>query len=231
MRQAGIDPYPDRARDALNHDQKSYVARLWRKYHEVADAPKAEFSTVRTKREKVVRRARESGYRTYKDRVFIANQGYRSAKITKAGNISRRFDETKSQLEYLVPKRELPKLMERLKRRGLKDYEQITAKFGSGAAFKTVYQNLGDLEQYIKVFTPRVFREAFAELDKMRREGKLSQRAFEKERAKVQRRSDREKMELVQSLSIVKIHDAEFLTNPDDAPKARRRATRRRNRR
>lgn len=233
LRAAGIDPYPSRAK--LNHDQKSYVARLWRKYHEVVEAPKAEFATIKTKRSTVVRRATESGYRAYKGVLFVPLEGYKSARLTKAGNISRRFDATKSSLEYLVPKRDLPKLAERLKKRGLKDYEQITAKFGSGAAFKTVYQDIGALEQYIKVFTPRAFREAFAELDKMKREKKLSKRAFEKERAKVQRRADREKTELLRSLSIVKIHDADFVVDPAERKprndKKTRTAPRRRNRR
>lgn len=168
--------------------------------------------------------------------MFVPLEGYVDAKITKAGHISRRFDATKSSIEYLVPKRDLPKLVERLKKRGLKDYEQITAKFGSGAAFKTVYQNLGDLEQYLKVFTPRVFREAFTELDKMRRDKGMSKRAYEKERAKIQRRADRVKTELLRSLSIVKIHDADFVVDPGqrkprNAAQEKRRTPRRSNRR
>lgn len=218
----GVDPYSGRRE--LNHDQKSYVNRLWRKYHEFADAPKGEFQAIKTKRADVVRRARESGYKAFKGTVFIPLEGYKSAKITKAGNLSRRFDHTKSSLEYLVPKKDLPKLAERLKKRGVKGYEQITAKFGAGAAFKTVYQDIGALENYLKVFTPRIFREAFAELDKMKAEKKIGKRNYEKEKAKIQRRADRDKLELMRSLSIVKIHDAEFVTN---APtKSKRKKTR-----
>jgi RecG-like helicase len=228
LRSIGVDPYPGRSRGKLNHDQKSYVARLWRKYHEVADAPKTEFSNVRTTREDVVRKARGAGYRTYKDRVFLANQGYRKSRITKAGNIEREYDASKSATEYLVSRRDMPKLVDQLRRRGLKPYEQITAKFGGSSAFKTVYQNLADLERYIRNFIPRALKDRITDLNRRRNAGEVNAKQYDKERAKITRRIEREKSDLVQSLSIVKIHDAGFVT---DAPTQGRRKTRRRNRR
>jgi hypothetical protein len=212
LRSIGIDPYPGVTQ--LDHDQKSYVARLWRKYHEVADAPKGEFATIQTKRNQVIRTARESGYKSYRNRLFVAKEGYREVKLTKAGHLRRKFDESKSSTEYLVKRRDLPKLAETLRKRGLKEYEQVTAKFGSGGTFKSVYQNLADLEQYLQNFTPRAFRDAFAALDKAR--DTLGPREYEKQRAAIQRRAERERLDMMRSLSIVKIHDAAFVTDRDE---------------
>jgi hypothetical protein len=205
----GVDPY--KGIKYLNHDQKSYIARLHRKYSENLDL--TDTAVIRTSKKEVIKNARAAGLEVYKGQIMVAKRKAEKVKLTRNGDIQYIWSPRKKEVRILASGEKLLETVERLRKKRFAKNKFITVAIGGNAPFNKMFKNFDDLENYLRSFTPSETRNA---IKRIKRDKSLSAAQKKKAIAAEHKKDVERRGELWKHVSIVEIKDDSMVTDYDE---------------
>ena len=209
LAELGINPYG--RRKELNHDEKSYIARLWRKYSDNLDLN--DTASLRTHDKKIIHNAKAAGLDVYKGRILVAKRKAEKVELTRAGNIKHTFSHRKKETRILASGEKLFETVERLRKKRLPKNKFITVAIGGNAPFNKVFTSFDDLENYLRSFTPSATRNA---IKRIKRDKTMTQKQKTAAIKKEHKKDTARRADLWKHVSIVEIKDDERVTDYDE---------------